>query len=195
MARSPARLCSRSTAGTSASPNTRTRTGRPTEHRGTIDVTEQPLDRLTVIDRELPRKKEYTVERARVPLVLKLFGLTALLIVIVVGVAVGITIERANRVANETVNASISGAAKLFRELEKTRLARLTLPTVLLGNDPSFVALTQADLAGTAEESVASGTTAQTPVAAVPEPVAPSASSIDIISIADQLEQRRLSFG
>jgi hypothetical protein len=106
-------------------------------------VTSQPLDRATVTDRELPRK-EYTVERARVPLVWKLFGLTALLIFIVVGVAVGITIERADRVANETVKASITGAAKLFRELEKQRLARLTLPAVLLGNDPNFVALIQA---------------------------------------------------
>ena len=70
-------------------------------------MTSQPLDRATITDRAVPRK-EYAVERARVPLVLKLFGLTALLIMIVVGVAVGITIERANRVANETVNASIS---------------------------------------------------------------------------------------
>jgi len=156
-------------------------------------VTEQPLDRLTVIDRELPQKKEYTVERARVPLVLKLFGLTALLILIVVGVAVGITIERANRVANETVNASISGAAKLFRELEKQRLLRLTLPTVLLGNDPSFVALTQADLLGATDEPAAPETSTAPAAAAVPETA--SASPINIISIADQLEQRRQSFG
>mgnify|MGYP001572372163 CR=1 FL=1 len=92
------------------------------------------LDRATVSDVELP-KKEYTVERARVPLVLKLFGLTAVLIVIVVGLAVGITIQRANEVANETVSASINGAAKLFRELEDQRLARLRLPTELLGSD------------------------------------------------------------
>ena len=74
-------------------------------------MTEQLLDRATVSDVELP-KKEYVVERARVPLVLKLFGLTALLIVIVVGLAVGITIQRANAVANETVSASINSAAK-----------------------------------------------------------------------------------
>jgi eukaryotic-like serine/threonine-protein kinase len=154
-------------------------------------VTSQPLDQATITDRALPRK-EYTVERARVPLVWKLFGLTALLIIIVVGVAVGITIERANRVANETVNASITGAAKLFRELEKQRLARLALPTVLLGNDPSFVALTQADL-GMKPEQPAAATTSPAPVSGVPP--AASAPAINILSIADQLEQRRQSFG
>jgi serine/threonine-protein kinase len=152
-------------------------------------VSEQPLDRRTITDRDLPRRKEYVVERARVPLVMKIFGLTALLIVIVVGVAVGITIERANRVAHETVNVSISGAARLFRELEKQRLSRLTLPTVILGNDPSFVALTQADLTGKQEDS---GPVPAAPAAA-PEAVAPPV--INIISIADQLEQRRQAFG
>jgi serine/threonine-protein kinase len=125
----------------------------------------------------------------------KLFGLTALLILIVVGVAVGITIERANRVANETVNASITGAAKLFHELEKQRLARLTLPTVLLGNDPSFVAVTQADLGVLPEEAPGDAPVATTP-ASPPIAGAPAPSpGIDIISIADQLEQRRQSFG
>jgi serine/threonine-protein kinase len=159
-------------------------------------VTELPLDRGPVSDRELPRK-EYTVERARFPLVWKLFGLTALLILIVVGVAVGITIERANRVANETVNASISGAAKLFRELEKQRLARLTLPTSILGNDPAFVALTQADLGVKAEQSAdtAPATPTAAPGTAATPPAAAPAPGIDIISIADQLEQRRQSFG
>lgn len=159
-------------------------------------MTSQPLDRSTITDRELPRK-EYTVERARVPLVWKLFGLTALLIIIVVGVAVGITIERANRVANETVNASITGAAKLFRELEKQRLARLTLPTILLGNDPAFVALTQADL-GVKPEQPANTTPIPATAPVIPAggtPAAASAPGIDIISIADQLEQRRQSFG
>jgi HAMP domain-containing protein/predicted Ser/Thr protein kinase len=138
----------------------------------------ETLDRTTVSDRELPQKKEYVVERARVPLVLKLFGLTALLIVIVVAIAVGITIQRANAVAEETVNASITGAAKLFRELEQQRLARLALPTALLGNDPSFVAATERDLRPEADPA--------TP-AVVPGP--------DLVSIADQLEQRRQAFG
>jgi serine/threonine-protein kinase len=141
-------------------------------------MTAQTLDRATVSDRELPQKKEYVVERARVPLVLKLFGLTALLIVIVVAIAVGITIQRANAVAEETVNASITGAAKLFRELEKQRLARLELPTALLGNDPSFSAAVKNDLAPPADP-------------ATPD-VAPGP---DLVSIADQLEQRRQAFG
>jgi eukaryotic-like serine/threonine-protein kinase len=141
-------------------------------------VTSQVLDRGTVSDVELPGKKEYAVERARVPLVLKLFGLTALLIAVVVGVAVGITIQRANVVANETVNASIKGAATLFRDLEEQRLSRLTLPTVLLGNDPNYTALTQRDLAPE------------------PDPATPTIQpGPDILSIADQLEQRRESFG
>ncbi|HYO75085.1 MAG TPA: protein kinase, partial [Thermoanaerobaculia bacterium] len=138
----------------------------------------QTLDRGTLSDAELPKKKEYTVERARVPLVLKLFGLTALLIAIVVGIAVGITIQRANAVANETVNASIKGAATLFRDLERLRLSSLTLPTTLLGNDPSFTALTQRDLAPE------------------PDPATPTVTpGPDILSIADQLEQRRSAFG
>jgi serine/threonine-protein kinase len=136
------------------------------------------LDRGTVSDAELPRKKEYAVERARVPLVLKLFGLTALLIATVVGIAVGITIQRSNVVANETVNASIKGAAMLFRDLEEQRLSRLVLPTALLGNDPSYTALVQRDLAPE------------------PDPANPTAvSGPDILSIADQLEQRRAAFG
>lgn len=151
-------------------------------------MTSQTLDRATLSDTELP-KKEYTVERARVPLVLKLFGLTALLIATVVGIAVGITIQRADRVANETVNASITGAARLFRELERQRLARVELPTALLGNDPSFTALIQSDLA------LAPSAPAATP-ADPAAPAAPAAAqTADILSIADQLEQRRSAFG
>jgi HAMP domain-containing protein/predicted Ser/Thr protein kinase len=123
------------------------------------------------------------VERPRVPLFWKLFGLTALLIVIVVGIAVGITIQRADHVAGETVNKSISSAARLFREFEKQRLARLALPTQLLGNDPSFVALIRLDLLGEGE---------------VAEPASPAGSAppqVNLVSIADQLEQRRRAFG
>ncbi|HEV7768638.1 MAG TPA: protein kinase [Thermoanaerobaculia bacterium] len=154
-------------------------------------MTDQPLDRATLSDVELPQKKEYTVERARVPLVLKLFGLTALLIVIVVAIAVGITIERANEVANETVSASINGAAKLFGELEEQRLARLRLPTELLGNDPNFVALIENALAG--EPQTPAATPTESPAAA-PEVVPPAAPAIDLPSIVDQIEQRRESF-
>jgi HAMP domain-containing protein/predicted Ser/Thr protein kinase len=153
-------------------------------------VTEQMLDRGTVSDVELP-KKEYTVERARVPLVLKLFGLTAILIVIVVGIAVGITIQRANAVANETVSASITGAAKLFGELEAQRLARVRLPTELLGSDPNFFALVQLALTG-GETTVPVATTPVTPQTQAAPAAAPA---IDLGSIVDQIEQRRESFG
>jgi ABC-type proline/glycine betaine transport system permease subunit len=97
------------------------------------------IDRPTLSDTE-PPKKGYVVERARVPLFLKLFGVTALLIAIVIAIAIGITLQRARRVAEETVRTSIAGAANLFRDFEKQRLASLTLATELTGNDPAFVA-------------------------------------------------------
>jgi eukaryotic-like serine/threonine-protein kinase len=158
-------------------------------------MTEQLLDRATVSDVELPQKKEYVVERARMPLVLKLFGLTALLIVIVVGLAVGITIERANKVANETVNASINGAAKLFRELEDQRLARLRLPAELLGSDPNFFALIDVALKGESAAAAPAGAAPVQAPSATSETVPPAAPAIDLDSIVDQIEQRRKSFG
>ena len=90
---------------------------------------------LSTISGEMPAVPRYTVERARFPLVLKLFGVTALLIAAVVGIAVAITIQRASTVARETVNKSIAGAARLFDDLEKGELLRLTSPVQLLGND------------------------------------------------------------
>ncbi len=161
-------------------------------------MTEHTLDRTTVSDVELP-KKEYTVERARMPLVLKLFGLTALLIVIVVAIAVGITIERANEVANETVSASIKSAAQLFGELEEQRLARLRLPAELLGSDPNFFAAIDVALKG--ESATAASPLVNAGAAPVPAPSAtaetapPVAPTIDLASIVDQIEQRRISFG
>ena len=95
-----------------------------------------------------PKLKRPTLERARFPLVWKLFGLTALLIVIVVAIAVGITIQRADAIAANTVNTSISNAANLFREFERQRLGRLALPAILLGNDPKFVAYIQESMGG-----------------------------------------------
>ncbi len=151
-------------------------------------MTAQTLERVTAADRDIPQKKEYAVERARFPLVLKLFGLTALLIVIVVGLAVGITIQRANAVAGETVNASIQGAAKLFRELEIQRLARLELPTKLLGYDSGFAPLIESDLMGEAPIDIPGEPPPLVP--ATPQPAV-----VNIVSIADQLEQRRESFG
>jgi len=134
---------------------------------------------LTVADTTEPRLKRPALERARFPLVWKLFGLTALLIVIVVAIAVGITIQRASGIAENTVNTSISNAANLFREFEKQRNGRLALPAVLLGNDPKFVAYIQEAMSG------APGAQGAPPT----QPV------IDIVSIADQLEQRRQSLG
>ncbi len=148
-------------------------------------MTAQPFDSRTAGVTTEPKLRPPTIERARFPLVWKLFGLTALLIVIVVAIAVGITIERANRIATSTVNGSISNAAHLFREFERQRLGRLALPTELLGHDPNFVAYIQKSIAGEPSPAV--------PGTASPE--AAAAPVIDLVSIADQLEQRRQSFG
>jgi len=118
-----------------------------------------------------PLRPVVVVEKPRVPLVWKLFGLTALLIVFVVGIAVTITIERANRVATQTVNKSIQGAAKLFRDFERERLSKLSLTAELLGYDSAFVAYIQDAL------------------------VVPGQDTIDLSSINEQLEQRRQSLG
>src|SRR5207244_3046544 len=83
------------------------------------------------ITSDVPARKAYTVDRPRFPLVWKLFGLTALLILIVVAVAVGITIQRANAIAHTTVNSSISNAARLFKDFERQRLGRLALSAQL----------------------------------------------------------------
>jgi HAMP domain-containing protein/predicted Ser/Thr protein kinase len=136
----------------------------------------------TISTGEVPVRKTPAVERPRFPLVWKLFALTALLILIVVGIAVGVTIQRADVIARRTVNASISGAARLFQEFERQRLGRLALPPQLLGNDPSFYAYIQTSL----------NPVAPAPAAGQPAPPPPS---IDLVSIADQLEQRRQSFG
>ncbi len=132
-------------------------------------------------------RKAPVVEKAKFPLVWKLFGLTALLIAIVVTVAVAITIERANAIAKLTVNNSIAGAAKLFREFERQRLGRLALPAELLGTDPNFAAYIEKSLTG--ETGVPAAGTAGL------EPAAAPATALDLPSIADQLEQRRQAFG
>ena len=104
---------------------------------------------------ELPVRKTPVVEKAKFPLVWKLFGLTALLIVIVVGIAIGITIQRANAIARTTVDKSIASAAKLFKELERQRLGRLSLSAEFLGRDPSFVAYMEHAMTGTADVAAA----------------------------------------
>ena len=137
----------------------------------------------------IPRKAP-VVEKAKFPLVWKLFGLTALLIAIVVTVAVAITIQRANAIAKTTVDNSIAGAAKLFKEFERQRLGRLALPAELLGTDPNFAAYIQKSLMGEPATPVAG--TAATPAAAQVPPAAPT---LDLTSIADQIEERRTAFG
>jgi HAMP domain-containing protein/predicted Ser/Thr protein kinase len=142
-------------------------------------MTAQALDTKATISAEVPSKKEYTVEKPRFPLVLKLFLLTALLIAIVVAVAVGITITRANAIANQTANRSISGAAKLFDEFERGRLDALAGATRVLGSDSTFYAYIQSALQPAAEVAPA-------------DPNAPApAAAIDIASINDQLIQNR----
>ena len=147
-------------------------------------MTEQTLDTVTPPDTDsTPRRKAITVERARFPLVWKLFLVTAVLIAIVVAIAVGVTIQRANAIARTTVNKSISSAAKLFEDFERQRLGRLALAAQLIASDSNFVAYIQAALAP------------QTPQAPVPNAAAPPAPAFDLVSIMDQLTQRRESLG
>ena len=144
-------------------------------------MTAQALDTKATVSQELPSKKEYAVEKPRVPLVLKLFGLTALLIAIVVAVAVGITIQRADAVAAETVNRSITGAATLFQEFEERRLDGLAGATQVLGSDSNFYAYIQAALN---PEPIA-------PTEVVDPNVPPPAPGIDYSSINDTLIEQR----
>jgi len=142
-------------------------------------MTAQALDSKATVSQELPSKKEYAVEKPRVPLVLKLFGLTALLIAIVVGLAVGITIRRAHAVAAETVDKSITGAATLFQEFERQRLDGLAGATQVLGSDSNFFAYIQTALS-------------PEPTAAAVDPnVPPPAPAIDYSSINDTLIEQR----
>ncbi len=140
---------------------------------------------------EVPSKKEYAVERPRVPLAFKLFGLTALLIAIVVAVAIGITIQRANAIANDTVNRSIAGASQLFREFERQRLDALAGATQVLGGDSSFYAYVDNALTGAAEPEPATAAPADLsapPADANPAPVPPA---VDYSCLNDILLQNR----
>src|SRR5437588_4831103 len=135
----------------------------------------------------VPRRAP-VVEKAKFPLVWKLFGLTALLIAIVVSVAVAITIQRANAIAKTTVDNSIAGAARLFKEFERQRLGRLSLPVELLGNDPKFVAYIQDALIGGGAKTPAA------PATPIPANTPAAPPTLDLQSIIDQLEQRRQAF-
>jgi HAMP domain-containing protein/predicted Ser/Thr protein kinase len=129
-----------------------------------------------------PKKKPVTVERPRFPLALKLFALMALLIVIVVGIAIGVTIQRANSIAHTTVDKSIQSAAKLYHDFEHQRIGRLDLAAQILGTDPTFHAYVQTSLSP-APEAPAPGATA----APAPAP--------DYVSLLDQINQRNASLG
>jgi serine/threonine-protein kinase len=153
-------------------------------------LTAQTIERATLAGDTGPQKKEYAVEKPRVPLVWKLFGLTALLIAIVVAVAVGITIQRANAIANETVRTSINGAAKLFRSFEEQRLGRLEGVTSVLGTDSNFYAYIQTALTPAEPAPVAA-----TPGAPGSQPTdanaTPAPSGIDTASVNDILLEQR----
>jgi len=167
-------------------------------------VTAEPIAVPTrTVTGELPIRKAPVVEKAKFPLVWKLFGLTALLIVIVVGIAIGITIQRANTIARTTVDKSIASAAKLFKELERQRLGRLSLSAEFLGRDPSFVAYMQHAMTATSEAAPVAVSGGLAPSAAQPAATssAPASgstqpattASIDFADILDQLTQQKES--
>ena len=138
------------------------------------------------------------VERPRVPLVLKLFLLTTLLIILVVAVAIAITIERANRVASETVNKSLQSAVELFKDQERQRLVRLRVPVELLGYDSNFKAYVERAFQGDPAAEPPATDAAPPPAGAVDTsapPAAPTSAPIDMPSLNDQIEQRRATFG
>ena len=149
-------------------------------------MTAKTLDTVTPNDIDSsPRRKVTTVvERARFPLVWKLFLVTASLIAIVVAIAVGITIQRANAIARTTVNKSISSAAKLFEDFERQRLGRLALAAQLIAGDSNFVAYIQKSLGPQAAPAPVPGA-----------PASSAAPAADLVSIIDQLTQRRESLG
>jgi eukaryotic-like serine/threonine-protein kinase len=138
-------------------------------------------------------------ERARFPLVWKLFSLTALLILLVVAIAVAITIERANAIARSTVNDSIASAAKLFKVFEKNRLEKLALGVQQLGKDTAFHAYIEKALEGAepvpplpATPAPPSGTPATSSAAASAAPLeSPGPAAIDYASILDSLLERK----
>jgi len=137
-------------------------------------VTAQTLDTMTPAAMPAVAPKKPAVERARFPLVWKIFFLTALLIAVVVAVAVGVTIQRSQAIARATADKSISSAAQLYGVFADQRLGRLSLTTQILGNDPPFVAAMQ---------------NAMRPAPDPANPTAPPA--IIYADIFDQLTQRK----
>jgi serine/threonine-protein kinase len=141
-------------------------------------LTAQTLDTATPGTMPAVTPRQMAVEKARFPLVWKIFFLTALLIALVVAVAVGLTFTRSQAIARDTVNKSITSAAQLFGEFERQRLSRLSLTTRLLGNDPNVVPYLQNAIHPT------------------PDPANPTAPpAINYPDIADQLTQRKEALG
>ena len=137
-------------------------------------------------------------ERPRVPLVLKIFLLTALLIVVVIGLSIGVTLQRANRIALDTVNKAISNAAALFDDFQKTRLQELELGALTLGRDPSFNSYVQAVQQGSAppppptvgEAPTTSAEPTPATSTAIDAAAAPADGQPDIPSLIDQLNEK-----
>jgi len=141
-------------------------------------LTAQTLDTVTPGTLPAVTPRQMAVEKARFPLVWKIFFLTALLIALVVAVAVGLTFTRAQTIAHAQADKSISSAARLFRDFERQRLSRLELTAQLLGHDSPFVALVQTSLHP------------------APDPTNPTAPpAISYADVIDQLIQRRDAFG
>lgn len=127
------------------------------------------------------------IERPRIPLVVKLFLVTALLILMVIGIAIGITISRANHIAKATVGKAISSAANLFKDLETNRLDSVALGARAAASDVNFLAfvrnVTLAEVPLSAPLS-AGGTSPSS---------GPKSSPMDSYSdVFDQLQQKKL---
>ncbi|HXI11622.1 MAG TPA: protein kinase [Thermoanaerobaculia bacterium] len=127
----------------------------------------------------------HPVERARFPLFLRLLLGTAFLILLVVGLSVGGTIFRANKIASASVNDSIKRAASLFRDFERLRYDQLSLAARYVGQDSGFHAYIQGALLG---EPADGASTSPAGPGAQPSD---SPTSADTVSIGDALAQRR----
>lgn len=126
--------------------------------------------------------------RARFPLFLKLLILTAMLVFAVIGVAIGITINRANFIASETVNKAISGAATLFKEFERTRLQELSIGAYTLARDVPFVAYVE----NAQQPSEGAAGLPEAPQTTPSDTAVPAeAQTSDVVSMLDQLGERK----
>ncbi len=117
--------------------------------------------------------------RPKFPLALKLFLLTTVVIVVAFGVALGITLQRSESVANREVAQAIGSAAALYEELEAVRLRLLLLGVDVNASDVSFVTYVESAIRG-----------------AAPAPDQPSQPGpIDIFSLLDILQTRQEILG